>query len=174
MPSQRLARAGPRSAELMAIPEFVLALREKVGTSPLWLSGVTAVVVKDDQILLVRRADNGEWTPVTGIIDPGEQPADAGVREVAEEAGVKVVPERLAGVGVTDMVLYSNGDQSCYIDLTFRMRWVSGEPHPADGENTHAQWFPIDGLPVMSDEMNGRIDAALSEDPSARFGFSGS
>jgi 8-oxo-dGTP pyrophosphatase MutT (NUDIX family) len=157
----------------MAIPEFVVALRDKVGSAALWLSGVTAVVVKDDQLLLVRRADNGAWTPVTGIIDPGEQPADAGVREVAEEAGVRVVPERLASLGVTDMVVYSNGDQSQYLDLTFLMRWVSGDPYPADGENTEARWFPMGALPAMSREMTARIDAALSERSRARFHFDG-
>ncbi|MGW2217585.1 NUDIX domain-containing protein, partial [Nonomuraea sp. NPDC001684] len=73
----------------MPTPEFVLALREKIGTEPLWLSGVTAVVLHEDQVLLVRRSDTGAWTPVTGIIDPGEQPADAALREVAEETGVR-------------------------------------------------------------------------------------
>lgn len=157
----------------MAIPDFVAALREKIGTAPLWLSGVTAVVVKDDQILLVRRADTGAWTPVTGIIDPGEEPADAGVREVAEEAGVRVVPERLAGVGVTDVVVYANGDTSQYVDLTFRMRWTSGEPHAADGENTEARWFSLDALPEMTSEMTGRIETALADGASARFRWSG-
>ena len=33
--------------------------------------------------LTVRRADDGAWTPVTGIIDPGEEPAIAAVREYA-------------------------------------------------------------------------------------------
>ncbi len=157
----------------MAIPDFVLALRTKIGTAPLWLSGVTAVVVKDEQILLVRRADNGAWTPVTGIIDPGEQPADAAVREVAEESGVRVVPERLAGVGVTDLVVYDNGDTSHYLDLTFRMLWTDGDPYPADGENTEAEWFPLDALPPMSAEMTGRIEAALSDRPSAAFRYAG-
>jgi 8-oxo-dGTP pyrophosphatase MutT (NUDIX family) len=157
----------------VAIPEFVLALREKIGTVPLWLSGVTAVVLKDDQLLLVQRADNGAWTPVTGIIDPGEQPADAGVREVEEEAGVRVVPERLASVGVTDMVVYPNGDRSQYLDLTFLMRWTSGDPYPADGENTRAEWFPLDALPAMSAEMTGRIEAALSDGPGALFHYAG-
>jgi 8-oxo-dGTP pyrophosphatase MutT (NUDIX family) len=157
----------------MAIPDFVASLRARIGTAPLWLSGVTAVVVKDDQLLLVQRADTGAWTPVTGIIDPGEQPADAGVREVAEEAGVRVVPERLAGIGVTDMVVYPNGDESQYLDLTFLMRWVGGDPHPADGENTRAEWFPLDALPDMSAEMTGRIEAALSDGAGARFRFDG-
>jgi len=157
----------------VAIPDFVVALRTKIGTAPLWLSGVTAVVLKDDQLLLVRRADNGAWTPVTGIIDPGEQPADAAVREVVEEAGVRVVPERLAGIGVTDLVVYDNGDESAYLDLTFRMRWTDGDPYPADGENTEARWFPLDALPPMSSEMMGRIEAALSDRPSALFRYAG-
>ncbi len=55
----------------MATPDFVLALRAKIGTDPLWLPGTTAVVTRGDDVLMVRRADTGQWTPVTGIIDPG-------------------------------------------------------------------------------------------------------
>jgi len=84
----------------MATPDFILSLRERIGTELLWLSGVTAVVLREGaagtEALLVRRSDNGAWTPVTGIIDPGEQPAVAAAREVLEEAGVVAVPERLA------------------------------------------------------------------------------
>ena len=157
----------------MAIPDFVASLREKIGTDPLWLSGVTAVVLKDEQILLVQRADNGAWTPVTGIVDPGEQPADAAIREVVEEAGVHAVPERLVQIDVTDMVVYEKGDRSQYIDLVFRMGWVGGDPYPADGENTKAAWFPLDARPPMSEEMTGRIEAALSDRPSAHFRWAG-
>lgn len=157
----------------MAVPDFVLDLRARVGHAPLWLPGVTAVVFREGprgpQVLLVRRADNGHWTPVTGIVDPGEQPAAAAARETLEEAGVVAEPERLASVGVTDEVVYENGDQSRYLDLTFRFRYVSGEPHPADGENTDAAWFDLDALPHMSAQMRGRIAAALSDDPAAAF-----
>jgi hypothetical protein len=68
----------------MPTPEFVLELRKKIGTRPLWLSGVTAVVLDEpgERILLIRRADTGEWAPITGIIDPAEQPAVAAAREV--------------------------------------------------------------------------------------------
>lgn len=157
----------------MAIPDFVVALREKIGTAPLWLSGVTAVVVKDDLVLLVQRADDGTWTPVTGIIDPGEQPADAAVREVAEETGVRAAPVRLGSVGVTETIVYANGDQSQYLDLTFRMHWLEGEPHPADGENTQAAWFPLDDLPEMSADMLARISSALAVEGEALFAAGG-
>jgi 8-oxo-dGTP pyrophosphatase MutT (NUDIX family) len=58
----------------MATPDFVLALREKIGHDELWLPGVTAVVLRGSEVLLVRRADSGAWTPVTGIVDLGEEP----------------------------------------------------------------------------------------------------
>lgn len=153
----------------MATPDFVLALRAKIGHDPLWLAGVTAVVLRDHQVLLVRRADDGQWTPVTGIVDPGEQPAVAAVREVLEEANVVASPLRLASVGVTEPVTYANGDRSQYVDLTFRCEYVSGEPHPADGENTDAAWFDLDDLPPMQPHMRGRLASALSDDPAAAF-----
>ena len=153
----------------MSTPEFVLALREKIGTAPLWLSGVTAVVLRGDEILLVRRADNGAWTPVTGIIDPGEEPAVAALREVEEEAGVTAVAERLVWVHVIPPLVYPNGDQSQYLDLVFRLRWESGEPWPADGENTEARFFPLGAMPEMSPDMRARVQAGLDNHPEARF-----
>jgi ADP-ribose pyrophosphatase YjhB (NUDIX family) len=137
--------------------------------TPDWLSGVTAVVVRGDELLLVRRADTGEWSPVTGIIDPGEQPAVAARREVLEEAGVLVTVERLASVGVTSPLVYENGDQAQYLDLTFRCRWDSGDPHPADGENTEARWFTRGALPPLAPHFATRIEGALSDELTARF-----
>lgn len=171
------AGAGARDPESsypgsMATPDFILALREKIGNDPLWLSGVTAVVLREGQVLLVRRADNGAWTAVTGIIDPGEQPADAAVREVLEETGTDAVPERLVLVHVTGPVVYGNGDRAQYLDLVFRFRWRSGEPYPADGENTEARWFPLEDLPPLSDDMIARIAAAVADEPATRYAVS--
>ncbi len=42
----------------MATPDFVLSLREHIGHAPLPLVGVTAVIVRDGEVLLGRRADN--------------------------------------------------------------------------------------------------------------------
>lgn len=153
----------------MATPEFILALREKIGHVPLWLSGVTAIVVRGDDVLLVRRADTGEWAPVCGIIDPGEEPAVAAAREVLEEADIHALVEHLAWVHVTGMYTYANGDQTQYVDIVFRLQWESGEPSPADGENTDARWFHRDALPEMSRDMGQRVRAGLDPDAAARF-----
>jgi len=155
-------------------PEFIVALREKVGTSRLWLSGATAVVLRPaaggEEVLLVRRADTGEWTPVAGIIDPGEQPHVAAIREVAEEAGVTAAVERLVWLTVTGVITYENGDQTQYIDHVFRCHWVEGEPYPADGEATEAAFLPVDSLPVMSDRHLEQVRVALANELQARLG----
>ena len=153
----------------MATPDFVLALREKIGHAPLWLPGVTAVIVRDDEVLLVRRADTGAWTPVTGIVDPGEEPAVAAEREALEEADVVVRCDTLAWVQAIDMIRYENGDESEYLDLVFKCTWVSGEPAPADGENTDARWFPIDALPPMTPNMLERVTTAVASTGVTRF-----
>jgi ADP-ribose pyrophosphatase YjhB (NUDIX family) len=74
-------------------------------------------------VLLVRRADSGAWTPVTGIVDLGEEPAVAAEREVLEEADVVAHVEALSWVKVIDPVTYPNGDRSRYLDLVFRAGW---------------------------------------------------
>lgn len=71
----------------MPIPEFVLALRAKVGTDLLSLVGTTGVV-RDEagRILLGKRSDTGDWALPSGIIEPFEQPAQALARAL-EYAG---------------------------------------------------------------------------------------
>jgi 8-oxo-dGTP pyrophosphatase MutT (NUDIX family) len=147
--------------------DFVAELRRKVGPDHvLWMPGVTAVVFDaTDRVLLVRRSDTGAWAPITGIIDPGEQPAACAVRETLEETGVRVTVQRLVSVdsGSTP-VTHANGDRAQYLDLTFRCSHESGTPYPADDECTDAAWFDVDELPPMRDWLLARVRAAVPVD----------
>ena len=149
----------------MPTPDFVLRLRERIGHDPLWLNGATAVVVDGDRLLLVKRADTGEWSPVAGIVEPGEHSADTAEREVWEEARVRAVVEKLAAVGVTQEYVYPNGDRTRYTDHTYRLRYVSGEPEVGDDESTEAAWFPMDALPPLPQRYADRIARALDPRP---------
>ena len=101
------------------------------------MPGVTALVLDRERtrMLAVRRADDDAWTPVTGIIDPGEEPARAAVREVAEEAGIDCRALRLVDVRTLPPVTYPNGDRAQYLDLCFLCDADGAAvPFPADGE----------------------------------------
>ena len=113
----------------MPTPPYIRKLRERIGSDYLWLSGATAVVYReqDSKVLLVRRSDNGAWTPITGIVDPGESPALTCLREAQEEANVQIEVLELAQVKVDPPMQFGNGDRCQFLDHTFLCRWVSGE-----------------------------------------------
>jgi 8-oxo-dGTP pyrophosphatase MutT (NUDIX family) len=151
------------------IPDFVRDLRARIGTAPLWLCGASAVVIDGDRILLIRRSDTGAWTPITGIIDPGEEPAATLVREALEEANVAISVDRLTSTWVTRPVVYENGDRAQYLDLTFRCSYLGGDPRPVDGEASEVAWFRLDALPELGEEMAARIRHALAPEGPAYF-----
>lgn len=157
----------------MPTPEFITNLRTKIGTDMLWLSGATAVIQRDNgDILLVRRSDNGRWTPITGIVDPGENPALTCLREAQEEANVTIEVVAFAQLKADPAQTFSNGDRCQFLDHTFYCRYVSGEARVNDEESSEVRWVPVEQLPDFCGErMLDRIDAALNWQDGARFGF---
>lgn len=172
----------------MPIPEFIVRTREKIGTDPMWVPSVCAVVLRDatddsvwavPEVLLVKRADNGQWTPVTGIADPNEDAHDAAVREVLEETGIRATPAAILGVGAVGPVTHANGDVASYMSIQLRLEPLdeSQEPIVGDDESTEVGWFPISHMPV--DDPKWRLvigdAAAQRKRPAgfqARMGFS--
>jgi 8-oxo-dGTP diphosphatase len=148
----------------MPVSPYIARLRAYVGHDLLLLPGVSAVVRNDaGQVLLARRSDDGRWSVPAGLIDPGEQPADAAVREVYEETGVRVTVERVGGVA-THPVVYPNGDVCEYLNVWFRCRAVGGVPRGDGDETTEAGWFDPDGLPELHGWSRLRIETTLAED----------
>ncbi|MDQ1201254.1 NUDIX domain-containing protein [Rhodococcus sp. SORGH_AS_0303] len=155
----------------MPIPEFITTLRAKIDHDPLWLSGVSAVVLDaDDRLLLTRRKDNELWAVVSGVLEPGEEPGPAALREILEETGVTAELVRLTSVDVTEPIVYPNGDRTQYLDVCFLARYVAGEARVADDENLDVQWFARDALPAdITDTSTLRIAKALDHGPEAWF-----
>ncbi|MEU0236940.1 NUDIX domain-containing protein [Nocardiopsis sp. NPDC006198] len=154
----------------MPVPDFLLALRDHVGHGLLPLVGVTGVVIGENgDILLHRRADDGRWAAPGGILEPGEQPARAVVREVWEETGLEVEVERLASVVGQEPHTYPNGDRVQFLDLAFRCRVVGGAPDAGGDETLEVRWFPPDALPEMPQRVLDRIANARADDPAPYF-----
>ncbi|UQU63711.1 NUDIX domain-containing protein [Couchioplanes caeruleus] len=155
----------------MPISPYLHSLREVVGHRLLLLPGVTAVVFDDEQrLLLGQRADNGRWSLIAGVMDPGEQPADTVVREVYEETAVHVVPERITSVFTQPPNTYPNGDRTEYVDITFRCHAVGGQARVNDDESLAVGWFRLADLPPIGDLTRRRIECALEPGTAAWFG----
>jgi ADP-ribose pyrophosphatase YjhB (NUDIX family) len=136
----------------MPISDYLRSLRSQVGSRLLLLPGVSAVI-RDDSgaVLLMHREDDGCWGLPAGGLEPGETPAEAIVREVYEETGLNVVPERILGVfgGRKFRHTYPNGDEVEYTTVVFGCRVVGGELAPQDGEALDLRYFAPDEMPSL-------------------------
>ena len=109
--------------------------------------GGVAVFAMDDQgrVALVRqyRYPMGEETLElpAGKLEPGEDPRDSGLRELAEETGL--VPGTYEDMGC----LYSSpGILAERIYLYFAKDLTQGPTHPDDGEFVETVWLPYQDL----------------------------
>ncbi len=128
----------------MPLSPYVERMRAAVGHDLLLLPSAAVLPRRDDgAVLLARHHASGRWETIGGMVEPGETPAAAAVREAAEEAGVEVRLDALLGVvgGPGFVVRYPNGDEVAYVSAVWEATVVAGEP-VADGEEvTDLRWF---------------------------------
>lgn len=99
---------------------------------------VAGVVVNaDGQVLVIRRADTGEWQPPGGILDAGETFEEGVTREVHEETGVVVEVEQLTGV-------YKNTTRNI-VALVYRCQLIGGTARTSR-EATAVRWIAPDKI----------------------------
>jgi 8-oxo-dGTP diphosphatase len=123
---------------------------------------VAAVITDDDgRVLVVQRRDNGKWEIPGGILELDESIHDGVRREVAEETGVQIEPQRLTGV-------YKNVKLGV-VALVFRGRIVGGEPGPTE-ESTQVDWWtPETVASQMAETFAVRVlDAMEPHEPAVR------
>jgi 8-oxo-dGTP diphosphatase len=129
-----------------------------VSQTPRHSVSVAAVVTDDNnRVLVIQRRDNGAWQLPGGVLELDETP-DAGVRrEVREETGVEVEPQRLTGV-------YKNMSLGV-VALVFRARVIAGTPAETE-ESAAVAWWTADQVAAdMSEVFAVRILDALRTDP---------
>ena len=158
----------------MSISDYLRGLRAKVGRDLLLVPGVTALVFNESgEVVLHRSSDDGRWYTIGGAVDPGEEPAEAAVREVREETGLVVRPERVVGVYTDPLVVYPNGDRVIYVSTCFVCRVTGGALAAGDDESLELRYFSPRDLPDLVPTHRHRIEQALKDDPRAYFAWNG-
>ncbi len=132
---------------------------ERAGKEGALRLGCSAVIfdAAREQVLLTRRADNGQWCLPSGGVEPGESVAEACAREVWEETGLQVRILRLTGVysDPNRLVIYPDGNKAHIVALNFEAEILSGEPGLSD-ETTAWGYFPFDALDALDMLSNHR------------------
>lgn len=126
-----------------------------------------AVTDDDGRLLVIRRTDNGNWALPGGGIDVGESLADAAVREVEEETGIRCQVIGLVGIYTNPrhVIHYTSNDevrQEFSIVLTARA--IDGDPTPSD-ESLSVEWVPPRRLLedyAMHPSMRERVEHFVS------------
>jgi ADP-ribose pyrophosphatase YjhB (NUDIX family) len=110
---------------------------------------IRAVVLKDNQVLLVREKADGKWSLPGGYADVNESPAAMAEKEAWEETGLKVKHNRLLAVLDTNRHDFPPLEYHFY-KLVILCDYQSGELRGSDETHT-AGFFAFDDLPHLSE-----------------------
>ncbi|MFJ6196284.1 NUDIX hydrolase [Micromonospora sp. NPDC092111] len=99
------------------------------------------------RLLLLRQPPGHSWTLPAGLLQRGETPVVGAARELYEESGVRLTPDRLRPA-VPNALVHTRG----WVDMVFETEVPAATTAlKVDGaEVLEAVWHPLDDLPRLS------------------------
>lgn len=128
---------------------YVKELRELVGNRPLILPGAVAIILNDQNEVLLQHRSDGGWGLPGGIMELKESLEETARREVKEETGLLIGELELMGIfsGKEYFLKVANGDELYSVTAVYATRDVQGEVVIDGVESLDVQYFPLDALP---------------------------
>lgn len=109
---------------------------------------IRGVVFREGKILMVREIIDGGWTLPGGYADIGYSPFEIAAKEIWEEAGIKVEPQRL--LAVFDKKNHPHPPDRYHTYKFFILCKDSGEPIKPGMETTEVAWVDRHHIPPLS------------------------
>lgn len=109
-----------------------------------------ALVVREGKVLLGlrdREPHKGLWDIPGGFLEAEEHPEAGAIREVKEETGLDIQPDRLVGIY---MDRYGEGATSHTLNVFYEAHVLGGSELPSS-DLAAMQWFPVDQLPAWGE-----------------------
>lgn len=113
---------------------------------------IRSAVFRDDQILLAREKIDGKWSLPGGWADVNTTVSESAVRECFEEAGAKVVPEKIIAIHTANRqndFIYPYTIYKIFV-LCRLVEWEFRE----NTETLGSKFFGLNELPELSTERN--------------------
>lgn len=110
-----------------------------------------AAVFQGDKILLVQESD-GRWSLPGGWVDVDLSVGENAVKEVREEAGLEVIPERI--IAVQDREKHNQPPYAYKVCKVFVLCRLVGGHFQENIETTESRYFGLDELPPLATEKN--------------------
>ncbi|CAI8031256.1 Uncharacterized 45.4 kDa protein in thiaminase I 5'region [Geodia barretti] len=135
-----------------SVPEWYDDTGKRVTRMPdaIHLAASGIVVNEKGEILLQKRADNGQWGLPSGYVDIGESVEHGCIREIWEETGIHTQVKRLVGIYSDPqhnvIAAYPDGSLIQFAIVVFECEYLSGQLRISD-ESTDIGYFPPDNLP---------------------------
>lgn len=120
--------------------------------SPTYTAGAVAIIEHEGRVLALRQLHRKGWSLPGGLIEAGEQAADAVVREVLEETGIRINPGHAMATYFVPEIRH--------IDVIFRIECDTKPEVVVASEALAADWFALDELP-QPDKSTQRIQRAV-------------
>ncbi len=116
------------------------------------------VTNEKNEVLLIKRADNGYWALPGGCQDLGETPKECSARECLEESGYSIEITDLLGVFSSQRYKYVHypWKENEFCHLLFKAKLLGGHPKTSE-ETLQVGWFSEDKIPPLSDGHEVRI-----------------
>jgi ADP-ribose pyrophosphatase YjhB (NUDIX family) len=108
--------------------------------------GIGAVIIKEGKIALIKRGNEpsrGKWTIPGGLVELGESPEQAVVRETKEETGLDVDNPSLMDV-VSNVDLDEKGKVKYHYVIIDYLVYVKAGTAEAASDAVELRWVPFD------------------------------
>jgi 8-oxo-dGTP diphosphatase len=125
------------------------------------LVGAGGLIHRKGEILLIKRKfdpNKGRWSLPGGLVEVGEDPADAAVREVREELGLEVKLEGLFQVA-NEVIRDSQGVVKYHFVLIDYLMTPIGDIITLNEESDEYRWFQTDQVEGLEASENTKIIA---------------
>ncbi len=138
-------------SEIINLPKnkIISKLRKEIGCITPKLGIDVAITNKDNEVLILKRTDDNNWSLPCGWLDIGEKPFDTAIRESKEETGINIEP--LGYIAITEKGPHIYSNLTHQVNILVVTKTVEKEtPICLSHEHSEYKWINEDEAKIIN------------------------